>query len=296
MFGHLLIGQFKKSILLFVLMLVTTLVVACGGGETTSGDPESSGNEGGNTEEDKPTLVIGTDAAYPPFESLDPATNEIVGFDVDLIGAVLEEAGYDYEITNTGWDPLFMSLENDDIDLGISAITIDPSRQESYDFTTPYFESAQMMLFTEGTEIETALDLEGKKIGVQSGTTGQFATENVLEELGYSTTEIDEAISHYDSTPVAIMAVTAGELDVAVIDNTVAEEYVKKNPDSELIAIGDPENFDPEFYGIIFKKDNPLRDEVNTALKTIIENGTYAEIFNEWFGYEPDVDTLLNAE
>ncbi|WP_243388293.1 basic amino acid ABC transporter substrate-binding protein [Bacillus kexueae] len=254
-------------------VLMVLLLAACGGGESNSSEKEK--------------LKVGTDAAFAPFEFMDKG--EIVGFDVDLLKAVMEEAGYEYDLQNIGWDPLFAAIQGEELDLAISGITINDDRKETYDFSKPYFQSTHMIVFKEGTEISSAQDLEGMKVGVQNGTTGQAAVEKVVGANNPN-------ISKYENTAVAFMALANGDVEAVVTDNVVANEYVKNNPDAKVEAIEDPENFESEFYGLMFPKGSELKEKFDEALTKVIENGTYAEIYKEWFGTEPNVEGLLNAE
>ncbi|UOE94886.1 basic amino acid ABC transporter substrate-binding protein [Alkalihalobacillus sp. LMS39] len=246
------------------------LLAACGTSEGTSGT-------------DKP-IVVGTEATFAPFEYMDKG--EIVGFDVDLLDAVLSEAGIEYELKNVGWDPIFIMIENGEIDMAVSGITITEDRQQTYDFSSPYFESTHMVAFKEGADITSANDIVGKNIGVQISTTGQIAAEKIVGEN-------HSDISKFDSTALAFLALDQGNVDVVVTDNVVVNEYVKNNPNSGVTGIEDTENFEAEYYGFLFKKENDLREEVNAAFKTILENGTYSEIYEEWFGVQPNIDLLL---
>ncbi|WP_078551451.1 basic amino acid ABC transporter substrate-binding protein [Bacillus alkalicellulosilyticus] len=268
-----------KKLFSGIVALSLLALAACGSADTQG----SGGNESSEAEESK-KIVIGTDAAFAPFEFLDKG--EIVGFDVDLISAVLEEVGLDFEINNVGWDPIPIMLNNNEIDIAVSAMTITEDRLESFDFSNPYFESTHMMVFKEGTNITNANDLVGLKIGVQTATTGQTAAEKIVGEN-------DSSISKYENTAVAFMALQNGDVDVVVTDNVVAFEYVQNNPEQEVIALDDTTNFDAEYYGFMFKKDNDLKAQVNAGLKTVIENGTYSEIYEKWFGEQPNVDLLL---
>jgi glutamine transport system substrate-binding protein len=245
------------------------------------------GNQDGATGDTDKTLLVGTDAAYAPFEYLDKG--EIVGFDIDLLAAIMEEAGLNYEVNNLGWDPLFETVRGNNADLGISAITINEDRKKTFDFSRPYFESTNMILIPEGSDIKNAKDLEGKKVGVQNGTTGASAVEKLLGEN-------HPDIAKYENNVLAIMALKSGEVDAVVADNTVVIEYVENNPNENFVALSDTENFEAELYGLMFPKGSELTGEINTALKTVIENGTYAEIYKKWFDATPDVDVLLNAE
>ncbi|MDL4839511.1 basic amino acid ABC transporter substrate-binding protein [Aquibacillus rhizosphaerae] len=285
--------KYLSLIYLGLLLVGLLTLVACGtsGNEesnTTGSDTESDSTEesAADEPEEKKVLQIGTDAAFAPFEFME--TGEIVGFDVDILEAVMVEAGYEYELKNVGWDPMFASLQQKDLDFGVSAITINDDRKATYDFSTPYFKSTHMIVFNEGSDITSAADLEGLKIGVQNGTTGEDAAEKIVGENS-------STISKYETTAVAFMALANGDIEAVVTDNVVADEYVANNPDAKVEAITDEESFEAEYYGFMFPKDSELVTDVDAALTTVIESGKYAEIYKEWFGAEPNTDELLNA-
>lgn len=260
-----------KILVLATIVALVALSAACGQ-DTTTGEGKK--------------LTVGTDAAYAPFEYLENGV--IVGFDIDLLAAIMEEAGLDYEVKNLGWDPLFESIRGKSADLGISAVTINDDRKQTYDFSNPYFESTNMILVNEGSDITNALDLKGKRVGVQNGTTGAEAVEKILGAN-------HEDIAKFENNVLAIMELKGGNVDAVVADNTVIIEYVQNNPNENFKAIGDAENFEAELYGLIFPKGSEQREKINVALKTVIENGTYAEIYEKWFEATPDVDFLLKV-
>src|SRR5438552_2951000 len=89
-------------------------------------------------------LVVGSSATYRPFAYESP-TKDIVGYDVDMIKAIAQKAGLQVKIVNTPWTGIFAALNNGDVDLVISGVTINDKRKQSYDFTTPYFEARQLI-------------------------------------------------------------------------------------------------------------------------------------------------------
>ncbi|MFC7371341.1 basic amino acid ABC transporter substrate-binding protein [Fictibacillus iocasae] len=254
----------KQTVFSVVVMVAMLLLAAC----SDSGDGK---------------VIVATDAAYAPFEFL--KDGKMTGFDIELLEAVMKEAGVEYEVKNTGWEPLFTSLNNKEVQAGISAITINDKRLKTYDFSDPYFESVNMILTKEDSEITSAKDLEGKNVGVQNGTTGQEALEKLFGKNNSN-------IKKYKSNVLAIQSLMNGEVEAVVADNGVVQEYVKNNPDKKVKSVEDKTNFESEFYGIIFPKKSEHVDDVNKGLKKVIESGKYAEIYKKWFGEEPDVEVL----
>ncbi|MFC0296101.1 basic amino acid ABC transporter substrate-binding protein [Geobacillus jurassicus] len=270
----------KKGLIVAVVAALLMALAACGGKSTETSSSSSGGGEA------KKKIVVGTDAAFAPFEYMEKG--KIVGFDADLLDAVMKEAGLDYELKNVGWDPLFASLQSKEIDMGISGITITDERKQTYDFSTPYFEATQVILVKEGSPVKNALDLKGKTIGVQNSTTGQEAAEKLFGKGNH--------IKKFETTVVAIMEMLNGGVEAVITDNAVANEYVKNNPKKKLKVIEDPKNFTYEYYGMIFPKDSELKAKVDEALKKVMDSGKYAEIYKKWFGKEPNMARLTQQQ
>lgn len=264
----------KFSKLAFIMLFSFAFILsACG----------TSQVDGGKGGEEKKTLKVVTDAAYAPFEYMDKG--EIVGFDVDFLKAVAKEAGYEVDIVNVGWDPIFVEIKDKIADLAISAITINDDRKQTYDFSVPYFLSTNKILVPEGSDIKSAADLEGKIVAVQNGTTGQEAVESLLGAN-------NKNIKKFENNNLAIMELNSGGADAVVADNTVVEEYAKNNPNDKLVVIEDANSFEAEYYGLMFPKGSELKAEFDAAINKIYENGTYAKIYKEWFGADPDIEGL----
>ena len=268
-----------KKLLTLFLFLSMLIITACGTSDQTD-------DQTGDTTEKK-TLKVVTDAAYAPFEYLDKG--ELVGFDVDFIEAVAKEAGYEINIVNVGWDPVFVEVEDEIADFGISAITINDDRKQTYDFSVPYFLSTNKILVPENSDIKSAADLEGKIVAVQNGTTGADAIESLF---GTNNSNIKK----FENNNLAIMELLAGGADAVVADNTVIEEYVKNNPSEKLIVVEDTGSFEAEYYGLMFPKGSELKAEFDEAINKVFENGKYAEIYNDWFGSDPDIDNLKSQQ
>jgi glutamine transport system substrate-binding protein len=269
----------KKGMIFGVILALFIALVGCG-----KSAEQTSSTEGGAK---KKRVIVATDASFAPFEYMDKG--EIVGFDIDFLKEVMKEAGIDYEVKNIGWDPLFAAVQGKEVDLAISGITINDKRKQTYDFSVPYFESTHMILVKEDSPVKNALDLKGKVVGVQNGTTGQAAVEKLLGAESKN-------IKKFENTVVAIMDLLNGGVEAVVTDNAVANQYVKNNPDKKLKTIEDPNNFESEFYGLMFPKGSELKLEIDKAIKKVIESGKYAEIYEKWFGHKPNVDNLVQQQ
>ncbi|MBU8880488.1 basic amino acid ABC transporter substrate-binding protein [Bacillus sp. FJAT-29790] len=277
----------RKFTLFTLVMIFTLILAACGSSQTSNGSNSNgekpANNESNESDKEKKKLKIGTDAHYPPFQSIENGV--IVGFDADLLVELGKETGYEYEYVNLGWEPLFLEVKDGISDFGLSAITISDDRKQTYDFSVPYFLSTNKILVSEGSDIKSIADLEGKVVAIQNGASGQAALDKVLGKNNPN-------VKKFENNGLVIMELASGGADAAVADNATLEEYVKKNPDQKLVVVEDKEGFDNEFYGMMFQKGSPLKAEIDAALTKLIDNGTYAEIYEKWFGVQPDLETL----
>ena len=224
------------------------------------------------------TIKVGTNAEYPPFESVDENGN-LVGFDVDLMTAIAEAAGFEFEFVNTRWDGIFVALASGEFDAVISAATITDERKQTVDFSDPYFNAGQSITVkADNTDIAGPDDLAGRKVGVQLGTTGDiWLTESTQAE-----------VVRYDENTLAFQALAAGDVDAAVADSPTAAEIVRANPEMNLKVL--PDVYTDELYGIAVRKERPeVLEAINTGLAAVKASGKYDEIYNKWLGMPEEV-------
>jgi polar amino acid transport system substrate-binding protein len=223
--------------------------------------------------------VVGTDAAYAPFESQNEKA-EIVGFDIEVVQAVAKKAGIEIKLVNTPWEGIFNALGQGDRDLVVSAVTITAERRQTMDFSDPYFDAQQLIAVKESSKIAKFADLKKLKVGVQTGTTGDEAVSKLLGKTSAN-------IKRFESTPLALKELESGGVDAVVADNGVIIHYVANNPGGKFKTVADKE-FVPEQYGIALKKGNAeLLALVNKGLADIRADGTYDAIFTKYFGAPP---------
>lgn len=256
----------RVSALLAALAVFAVAMFAAGCG--SSSDDSTSGGGGGGAK-----LTVGSDVPYPPFEEFGKTKTEFKGFDVEVVEAIARKIGRTPEFQDTSFDTIFRDLAQGKFEMVASATTITKEREETVDFTNPYYlPSAQSIVVKKGTTgITTEKDLEGKIVGVQQGTTG----EEYVEE------EIDtKELRTFPQGPDTFPALEAGTLDAVVIDRPVAEKAVEA--DSELEISGGIET--EEQYGFVVAQGNDeLREALNEGLKEVIDSGEYKTIYTKWF-------------
>lgn len=262
-----------SSGLIFAFALV--FAAGCGGGGSSdSGGGSEGSSEGGSQEE---AITVASNIAYPPFEFNEGG--EPTGFDIDLMNAVAEEAGYEVEFQNVRFDGIVQGLASGQYEVAISAMTITEEREQQVDFSEPYFNADQSLMVQADSDIESTDDLGEATIGVESGTTGSLeATE--LEEAGDA-----GEIRTFNTITDAFNALENGQVDAVINDIPVSAERQSESDGNLEIVQNIPTG---EQYGIAFPQDSELIQPMNEALATVKENGTYAEIYQEWFDQEPE--------
>ncbi|MCR5527100.1 MAG: basic amino acid ABC transporter substrate-binding protein [Lachnospiraceae bacterium] len=219
---------------------------------------------------DKDTLIIGTNAAFPPFEYAgDDGTP--AGFDVDLINAIGEKLGKKVEVKDMEFDSLVASIGNK-IDIAIAGMTVTEERQKMVDFSDPYYEAVQNVIVVNGSEIASADDLKNKKIGVQLGTTGDFIASDIE----------GSEVSQYNKAVDAVNDLLNGRVDCVIIDANPAQEFVSQHAEELTALEGTQFGFETENYAIAMPKgDAALVEAVNQALKELKEDGTFDKLVAE---------------
>ena len=218
------------------------------------------------------TILVGTDATYPPMESIDREGN-FLGFDIDLAKEIASDLRVRVEFKNIPWERLisFEPLLTDEIDIAISAITITPERAEKVAFSTPYLNAGQVIvtMLENLEEIKGAEDLFDKKVGVQLNTTSE-------EEAKKYT---DSVIAFEDYTK-AKEALLKREIDAIMIDYPAALGLVSKTPNFTIV--GEP--LTQEFYGVALKKEaTQLLFKINNTIERLKEEGKINELIQKWF-------------
>ncbi len=255
-----------KKNTLAIMTLICVALAACG--KSAPKPAASAGNA--QTE-----YVVGTDAAYAPFSSMNEQ-KEAVGYEIDIINAVADHAGIKIKIVNTPFDGIFNALNQGDRDILISSITITDQRKQTVDFTQPYFEANQLIVVPIDSKVENFADLKTLKIGVQSATTGDELSQKLVGKNNPN-------VKRFESMPLAFQELDGGGVDAVVGDNGVVVNYAKNNSSKNFKIISDP-SFPKEYYGIAVKKGNTeLLAKLNKGLADIKADGTADKIYAKYF-------------
>ncbi|WP_374969587.1 transporter substrate-binding domain-containing protein [Terrabacter sp. BE26] len=230
-----------------------------------------------------------THLSYKPFEFKDSSGN-VVGFDMDLAQAAAKQLGQpkvtivDIDFASQTSGAVFAAKK---CDMAMGAITINDKRKQSVAFSSPYFSATQALLVKKSAGITDLSGLKGKKLGVQTDTTGQAYAEKNKDANGYETVV-------FDDLPTEIAGVQSGRVDGAINDNGPLLDFTKSNPDFTVAK-----EFDTgEQYGFLFQKDDAnaakIKEAFNAALKKSVQDGSYKDSYKKWFGSEPTVMPSLS--
>ncbi len=271
-----------------VALMSATILAGCGGKTESTGtgsatdtatQTESSIDISGISFISDGVLSVGEEVGYPPFEDFAEDGTTPIGFDVDIITEVARRLGLKVNIINTAWDGIFAGIDNN-YDVVCSACTITEERKESMAFSTPYISNYQAVILKAGNDkkISSFNDLDGMTVAVQKETT----SDELISDYK-STGTIDIEIVANEKVLSCFTQLDNGEVDAVLVDSTVADGYLAKNPDAYVYAYKD--EAEAEYFGIAMGKDNTaLKAAIDQALAEMEADGFIAETYDYWFG------------
>lgn len=221
-------------------------------------------------------LTVATDTNFPPFEYKDPDTGKHTGFDVELWDAIAKEIGVEYDLQPMAFKGIVPGLQAGQLDAGIAGMSITEERKKTIDFSDGYYDSGLLLAVPADSDINGLDDLEGKKVATKQGTTSEAYLKGHAKYGELKMFPNDNAM---------FMELMTGGVDAIMFDKPVVENFIGKRGKGKVKVVG--ELYQGQPYGIGFPKGSKLVEKVNTALKTLRENGTYAEIYQKWFGVAP---------
>jgi polar amino acid transport system substrate-binding protein len=276
-----------RTLLTLILAAVAAalLFAACGddddddGGDDGGDGTPPAGDEidiSGVPELEDGVLTVGSEIAYAPFEFFEEGTENADGVDIDLAEAIAEKLGVDVEFQNTAFDGIIPSLQSEDFDVIMSAMTITDERSEQIDFV-PYITVGTGIVVPAGNPdgIAGLEDLCGMSVAVQVATIQ-------IDILEAQNAECDEpiTINVFDTNPLAVEDLRTGGSDANFSDYPVAAEDAEISEGA--LEVVDTQ-IEPEPYGIgVRKESTELKAVIEEALAAIQADGTYASILEEW--------------
>jgi polar amino acid transport system substrate-binding protein len=299
----------KLAVLLLTLLFAVT-AAGCGGDddESAAGDTAAAMTEAETAAADEcapdqldlvtaGTLTIGTDnPAFPPWfggeerspwEVSDPTSGE--GFESAVAYAVAEELGFardDVEWTVVPFNQSFRPGPKD-FDFDINQISYTEERDQAVDFSESYYDVNQALVTLEGTDIADATslaDLADAKLGAQIGTTSLRYIQDTIEP--------SQQPSVYDTSNDVISALKARQIDGIVVDLPTAFFIVAAEIEGGKIVGQFPTAGEQERFGMVFEDGSPLVACVDQALQTLKEDGTLADIQQEWLSDKASAPVL----
>lgn len=253
-------------IALSVMMLAAVLLLTGCSSVRTLEEIKSSGE-----------IVMYTNAAFAPFEYMQG--ENIAGVDVDIAQAIADELGVKLRIENVEFDSIILGIKSGKGDFGAAGITVRPDREENVAFSVKYVTSKQYIILEEDAAVETIEDLKGMKIGVQTGTTGDFTVTDAIGEEDGVLFGMGAEVQYFDNALDASLALKAGKLQAVVIDELPAKNIAAVNEGLKAIELvyADGQNTEEQYAIAVNKKNTELLEAINTVLTRLIEEGKIDE-------------------
>ena len=276
----------KKILSLLLAAVMVCTLAACSGTTPGSENSMADKSEGSNVQtestpesksEKTPVYKVQTNATFPPFDTIDENTGEIIGFDMDLIAAIGEDQGFQVEFVDMAFESLIPAIETGNGDIIAAGMwSGDPERIAKVDFSETYWtDGAALLVKTENTAI-TGLDslTADMKVATQIATNYADDLQAMVEEG-----TLGEAVI-LDGFDTCVLQLINGDVDAVMAGASIVQAYMDKNPEA-LKVVGDKASY--EDLGFAVQKGNAeLLEKINAGLANVKENGTYDELLKKW--------------
>jgi polar amino acid transport system substrate-binding protein len=261
----------KKIFLVFGAIVIASMVLAAcgtalggnqGGGTAMEGLPDLNGKK----------VVVAVENAYPPFNSIEEATGQGVGWDYDTVAEICKRINCVPEFQQAAWDGIFPAMAAGEYDWLADGVTYTEERDKEVDFSTPYVTIGQVLLvrIDETGTLEDFKSDAGKLVGTQIGTTNEIVARETFP---------DKEIQSFEDFGGAVLALLSGDIDAVVIDNVTAAGFIGENPGK--IKAGSQITSD-EKLAFVFPPGSELIEAVNAALASMEADGTLESLNKKW--------------
>ena len=280
----------KKTLALLLCTAMTaSMLVGCGSKAETSADTtateeaapaeeaaeDSAEETADTTSTDGKKWIIATDTVFKPFEYTNE-NNEFVGIDVDILAAIAEDQGFDYDLQSLGWDSGVAAVQAGQADALIAGATIKQERIDSgWIFSDGYYDATQTFVVAEGSDIASFDDLKDKNVAVKNGTAGADFANSLKDQYGFTVTV-------FEDSPTMYQDVILGNSAACVEDTPIMAASIKEGGLKLTIPEGMESEGAPYGFAIMDEKNQPLLDMFNAGLANIKANGKYDEILDKY--------------
>lgn len=280
----------RKMIALTMAALMAASLTACGGNSTsdttaapattaeTKAESAANATEAESTEaaessaDTDKVYKIATDTTFAPFE-FENDKGEMVGIDLDLLKAIAEDQGFEYELVVAGFSAATTGLEAGEYDAVIAGMSITDARKEKYDFSEPYYDSGVGMAVNADSDIASYDDLNGKTVAAKIGTEGCTFAESIADQYGFTIMQFEDSSSMYQDV-LAGNSVACFE-DYPVLGYEISRGTAFKMP-LEM------EHGNSYGFAVLKGQNTELLEMFDAGLKNMKDNGKYDEILNTY--------------
>lgn len=283
----------KKLVAMALIGCMALSMMACGSDNgaaqadagTAAGTEDNAADDAADTAQDGEAAastsdkvwVVATDTVFRPFEFTNEQ-GEFVGIDVDILAAIAEDQGFQYELNSLGWDAAVAAVQSGQADAIIAGATIKQERIDSgWIFSDGYYNATQTFVLPEGSDIKGFEDLAGKNVAVKNGTAGMDFANSLKDEYGFTTTV-------FEDSPTMYQDVILGNSAACVEDTPIMADSIKVGGLALTIPEGMESDGAPYGFAIMNTDNQELLDMFNAGLANIKANGKYDEILEKYLG------------
>lgn len=268
----------KHHLLGKVVCLATTsllFLTACQSQEAAEEEGSSS------TDQETEVLKFGITGNYPPSNYHDEETEELVGYEVDMAKEIVADldGNVEPEFVEMSFDSILESLDTDRIDVAMHSLSETPERAEKYDFTVPYFDKVWGIIVAEDSDIETVDDLDGKR-----------AAQSVSTSTGQEAEKLGAELVPIDTVDEAVKLITEDRADFYLGSDVGQQDYLDKQPEPLPVRVLDETVQDVPASLVVPKGSDELREALNESIIENTEDGTFAEIYDEYLGMDKSIE------
>jgi polar amino acid transport system substrate-binding protein len=262
----------RTHVKLASVILLGILLASCGVGPGPDDGPTGNDLDGR-------TINVAVENAYPPYNYIDEATNEAIGWDYDAVRAMCELLNCDPNFVEAAWEGIFEATAAGEYDMVADGVTcsgdVGAQRDEIIDFSIVYGSSFQSIVVrADETAItdEASLVASDVLVGTQIGTTNEA---KAIELVG------EDRVLSYDTFDLPVTALIAGDVDAVVMDGSAAEGFLAQNPD-DIKILPVPITGAEEFC-FVFPPGSDLVAPINFAIESLRDDGTLDTLEAKWW-------------